>query len=333
MKKELARRAVVVSHRKDADGLTSAALIRHMNGAKIYLTDYGDMLETMSSIGKADEYYICDLGSNQNTFEGFKNQLARLAKFGKIHYFDHHPISNEFAAKIREIGVDLNHSTEESAAMLIYKRYESELSTSPEMKIAACCGAITDYLDSRPFAKKLISSFDRQFLMYEATVLSFVISVTGRGSKNSNERLIKLSEQLAAGKLPHAIKGASEYAQIQARRFAELMKLARNKGRKMNNFAYLLTKESSTGNVANFLTGAFDVPVGVALREEEAGYYEISLRSTDDSRHDLGIIIGKIAVQLDSSGGGHPHASGARIKRFQLKKFLTLLDDALSQQV
>ena len=333
MKMDLVRRAIVVSHRKDADGLTSAALVRHMTGAKIYLTDYGDMVETLSSVGKADEYYICDLGSNQNTFEGFKNQLTRLAKFGKIHYFDHHPISDEFAATIREFGVDLNQSTEESAAVLIYKRYESELSSSPKMKIAACCGAITDYMDSRPYAKRLIASFDRQFLMYEATVLSFIISVTGRGSKKSNERLIKLSEQLASGKLPHDIRGASKYAQTQALRFAELMNLARNKGKKMNNFAYLLTKESSTGNVANFLIGAFDVQVGVSLREEEPGYYEVSLRSTDDSRYDLGKIAGRIAVVLDGSGGGHPHASGARIKRVQLRKFLTLLDDALSQPV
>ena len=99
----------------------------------------------------------------------------------------------------------------------------------------------------------------------------------------------------------------------------------------MKNFAYLLTKESATGNVANFLIGAFDVPVAAALREEEPEYYEVSLRSVDESKHDLGKIIGRIAVELNASGGGHPHASGARIRRTQLEKFLTLLDEDLSR--
>ncbi len=110
----------------------------------------------------------------------------------------------------------------------------------------------------------------------------------------------------------------------------ELIELARKNGKMMKNFAYFLTKESATGNVANFLIGAFDVPVGIAIREEEPGYYEVSLRSVDESKHDLGKIIGKITTELNTSGGGHPHASGARIKRSQLEKFLTMLDDALS---
>jgi RecJ-like exonuclease len=328
----LAGKAVVVSHRKDADGITSAALVRYMTGAEVYLTDYGDMVETLSRIGRASNYYICDLGSNQTTFQGFLDQLTRLSRYGIVHYTDHHPLPEEFASRMHEARVDLNHSTDECSAILLYKRYEKELQDSPQMKIAACCGAITDYLDSRPFAKRLISSFDRQFLMYEATILSFTISMIGRGSTLSHTRLVSLCNQLAREKLPHEIRGASSFAQAQAKKSTALMMLAKRKGRRMNNFAYLKTKESSTGNVANFLIGSFDVPVGVALREEEPGYYEISLRSTEASSANLGNVVGKIAVDLNTSGGGHPHASGARIRKEQLDRFLSLLDDALSQQ-
>ena len=42
--------SVVVSHRKDADGLTCAALIRYMTGADVYLTDYADMIETLEKV-------------------------------------------------------------------------------------------------------------------------------------------------------------------------------------------------------------------------------------------------------------------------------------------
>lgn len=326
----MTNKAVVISHRKDADGICSAALIGGVSGADVLLTDYADMVETLEGVGENSEYYICDLGSNKKIFDTFVDQLKRFSKYGKVHYIDHHPITQESLTKLTNTGVDIVHSTEECASVLVYKRYEAQLRDSPQMKILACCGAITDYLDDRPFAKKMISSFDRQFLLYEATVLSFTISVIGRDSVQGTARLIDLAKELSRGKLPHEINDASNLAQEQARNSAELLKLAKTRGKRMKNYAYFLTEESSTGNVANFLIGAFEVPVGVALRDDEPEYYEISLRSIDESKHDLSKIVGRIASKLDASGGGHPHASGARIKKIQLQEFLSMLDSELS---
>jgi single-stranded-DNA-specific exonuclease len=323
--------SVALSHRKDADGICSGALIAHLTGAKIFLTDYGDMVETMTQIGRADDYYISDLGLNKNTFDGFLEQIQRLSGFGKVHYFDHHPMSEDFRTKLAATGMEITHSVEECASALVFRKYESDFKGSPQMKIAACCGAITDYMDLQPYAKKLIASFDRQFLLYEATVLSFTIATIGRGSEDSNSLLVRVAEEIASGKFPHEIDRASDYAQTFATRSAELISAAKKFGRKVNErFAYMITTESMTGNVANFLVGAFDVPVGVAIREEEPGYYEISTRSTEQSKHDLGKILGRISTKLGTSGGGHPHASGARIKRDQLEEFLKLLDGELS---
>jgi single-stranded-DNA-specific exonuclease len=323
--------AIAVSHRKDADGICSASLISYMTGSQIFLTDYGDMAETLSQVGAAHEYYISDLGLNPNTFGGFLEQVTRLCSLGQVHYFDHHPINKDFEKKLVEAGVDITHSVEECASVLVFRKYEEKFRDSPQMKIAACCGAITDYMDLQPYAKKLIASFDRQFLLYEATVLSFAISTIGRGTVDSNMHLIRLATDLGRGKLPHQLDNASEYAQSFAERSAELLTAAKKYGKKVHeNFAYYLTKESSTGNVANFLVGAFDVPVGVAIREEEAGFYEISLRSIEQSKHDLGKIMGRITAKLKTSGGGHPHASGARIRQDQLDTFLQMLDEELS---
>lgn len=326
----VANKAVVISHRKDADGISSAALVRCMNGADVFLTDYGEVVETLQSVGEYKEYFICDLGSNQKTFDGFTEQAKRFSKHGSVQYVDHHPISNDKISMLTSAGIDVTHSTEECASVLVYRKYEDKLRNLPQMKIVACCGAITDYLDNRPYAKKLISAFDRQFLLYEATVLSFTISVIGRDEFHGTARLIDLAKQLADGKLPHEIPDATSLAQEQARNSAELLNLAKTQGKRMKNYAYFLTRESSTGNVANFLIGAFEVPVGVAFRNEDHDHYEISLRSIEESRHDLGKVISKIASKLDASGGGHPHASGARIKKTQLQDFLTLLDDELS---
>ena len=75
----MVNKSVVISHRKDADGICSAALVRHMSGADVLLTDYGEVVETLENVGENAEYYICDLGSNQKTFDGFLEQAKRFA--------------------------------------------------------------------------------------------------------------------------------------------------------------------------------------------------------------------------------------------------------------
>jgi oligoribonuclease NrnB/cAMP/cGMP phosphodiesterase (DHH superfamily) len=322
---------VVVSHRKDADGLSSAALIHYLTNARIFLTDYSEMNDTIFQVPEsASDVYICDLGLNKNTFDGFIKQVERLGK-SKVHYIDHHHLNDEFASKLRNSGVDVFHSEEECASVLIYKKFEERLRQSSHMKVLACCGAITDYMDFQPFAKKLISSFDRQFLLYEATVLAFSIAIIGRGEIESNLRLEQMAEELGKGKkFPHEIENASSFSQEFASRATALLERARNEGKKMQHFAYIKTNESSTGNVAYSLVGAFDTSVGVAFREDGSNHYEISLRSTEASKDDLGKIITKISSKLGASGGGHFHAAGCRIERSQLDDFVKLLDQELS---
>jgi len=321
---------VVVSHRKDADGITSAALIHYLNQGKVILTDYGEMVETLEKVQEAREVFICDLGLNNTTFDGFLEQVKRMGSHGFVHYIDHHPIDPEFKRKLTEAKVDLFHSTEESAAILVFQKFEDKLRMSPKMKILACCGAITDYMDLQPYAKKLIASFDRQFLLYESTVLSFTIAMIGREGTTGNESLVQIVEELSEkDKLPHEIDNASYYSQEFASHSADLIERAKRDGKKLNNFAYYKTRESSTGNVANFLIGAFDVPVGVSFRDDGPEHFEISLRSTMDSDYDLGKIAGKISTALEASGGGHSHAAGARIKKDQLEDFIQMLNKEL----
>ncbi len=321
----------VVSHSKDADGITSAALIHHLMGGIVILTDYSEMIESLSKVGPVREVFICDLGVNKSTFDGFLEELRRLANHSKVHYIDHHPIDPEFESQIKEAGVDLYHSKEESSAVLVFKKFESQLNASPNMKMLACCGAITDYMDLQPFARKLIASFDRQFLLYEATVLSFSIAMISRDGAGANPLLAHIVEELGGkGKLPHEMDNASSYAQEFASSSLALIERARKEGKKMENFAYFKTHESSTGTVANFLIGPLDVPVGVVFREDDSDHYEISLRSVQESKQDLGKIVGTISTKLEASGGGHAHAAGSRIRKDQLEQFMKMLDQELS---
>jgi archaea-specific RecJ-like exonuclease len=319
--------SIVLSHRKDADGIASAALVRSFSGAKVYLADYGEMVATISKIEPATDIYICDLGLNRTMFDAFEDQLRRLSKSGRVHYIDHHPISEEFSARLTGLGIDVFHSTEESAAMLVFKKYGNQLAGNA--KILACCGAITDYLDDRPLAKKLISTYDRQFLLYEATVLSFTVAMIGRGGVSTVPQLVEVVEALSAGKLPHEIDGAAGFAKEFAGQSARLIEKVRRDGVKMKNFAYFMTSESSTGNIANFLMGAFDVPVGLAFRSEDPGFLEVSARASEEFRGDLGKIIARISNSMQMPGGGHPRAAGTRIPEDQLQRFLQEFESSL----
>jgi oligoribonuclease NrnB/cAMP/cGMP phosphodiesterase (DHH superfamily) len=326
--------AVILSHRKDADGISSAALLRALTKGKVYLADYGEMISTISEIRPAKDVYISDLGLNSSMFDSFESELKRLASSGMVHYIDHHPIKQEFFDRLTDLGVDMFHSQEESAAMLVYKKFQSQLENDTNMKLLACCGAITDYLDEQPLAKKLISTFDRQFLLYEATVLSFSIAIVGRRGVAGVPKLIGFVNDLSDGRrLPHQIEGAAEFAKQFATQSSELIQKVKAKGKRMTNFAYFKTDESSTGNIANFLIGAFNVPVGVAFRAEEPGFLEVSARGSDECSADLGKIIGKIANDLGNPGGGHRRAAGARIREDQFDTFLRMFDSSLSEQM
>ena len=58
---------VCVSHKEDADGISSAALIKQAFGGETILVDYPGMMDSMELLRNdksLKELYICDLGLN-----------------------------------------------------------------------------------------------------------------------------------------------------------------------------------------------------------------------------------------------------------------------------
>jgi oligoribonuclease NrnB/cAMP/cGMP phosphodiesterase (DHH superfamily) len=331
---ESKKSVAILSHRKDADGICSAAIMKLVYPeADIFLSDYSDMAEVMARIAPPADLQISDLALNDNSFPGFLEQVKRFRSSGSsVHYTDHHALKDEFKIQLVDAGVDLYHSKEESAAVLIYQKLREQLGSSQQAKILASCGAITDLMDDGKAARKIISSFDRQFLLYEATVLAFTISMIRKENESPEERsniLIDTVNRLVRGQLPHELPGAVEYSQAFADNAAKMLERLKTEGKTMGPFAFVKTEESSTGNVAYALIGTFNVPVGMAYREDGTDSYEVSLRATDDFTGDLSRIVGKIAKQLNTSGGGHAKASGIRIKRDQLSRLTAMLQEEL----
>jgi oligoribonuclease NrnB/cAMP/cGMP phosphodiesterase (DHH superfamily) len=300
-------KAFCISHRKDVDGLGSAAIVSAATGAEVTLSDYEDLVGNLRRIPDgAERVVLCDLGVDNADFPDMLKEFKRIGR-GRVTYIDHHFMSPATRKKLRAAGVRVVHDVGDCSSMLAYKTFRSVL---PERaRLIALCGAVTDYLDDSPRARKMMEQADRQFVLLEASMLSYAL---GKNSGVNGFAELVVSE-LSKMKHPHEIPGVPEAAIQQLDEVAKLAESVKSQGKKMGRLAYMMTTQYSTGNVAKLLIGAFEVPVGVALRSKEEGWYEVSLRGTSECRVHLGKAIARIALKLGGSGGGHRKAAGCRI--------------------
>ncbi len=317
-------KTVCISHNRDVDGIVAAALIRNLTKCDVLLTDYEQMIHTLESINGVDNLYICDLGVTTDTENLFHRQLDRIKKTAPICYIDHHPLSEKSLQTIIDLGVKVTHSTEECASVLIYQLYKHRL--PKQSALLAACSAITDDMDSGKITRNILKRYDRDLILFEASVLSYAIAAKGDDGKFLKQIVHELSES----RLPHQIEHLCEYASEYAQRMLELCNKITQEGSKIRNIAHMSTMERSLGSVANFLLGEFEVPVGVAYRyKADTDKYIVSLRSSDSFAHHLGELTSRISSIVGGLGGGHSNASGAVIPRMKLNQFLQIFDKEL----
>jgi oligoribonuclease NrnB/cAMP/cGMP phosphodiesterase (DHH superfamily) len=313
-------KAYCLSHRKDVDGLGSGSLAVAATGGQILLTDYDDMIENLRRIpDDAERVVISDLGADSAEFPQFLEEIQRIAANAEVTYIDHHFMSEEAKRKLKRTGIQLVHSVKECASILTYQTFKDVL---PERaRLMALCGAVTDYMDDAPVAKKMMERAERHFVLLEASMLSFAL-----GNHSDEEGYPEmLVQELAKMKHPHEIEGVPEAALAQLAKEASLGEEVKAGGTKKGHLAYMVVTRYSTSIVSKVLLGAFDVRVGVALKQKQPGWYEVSLRSTSDCRIHLGRTIGRIAAKLGGSGGGHRRAAGCRIPTSRMDEMISLL--------
>ncbi len=312
-----------ISHIKDVDGICSAALAVAANGGTFRLTDYDELFFELDNIPEATESLVlCDLGTDATRFGEFVERLANLQKRMQVTYIDHHFLTEEMRKSLQSLPIRLVHDTTECASMLTYLTFRSRLPAGAGY--LALYGAVTDYLDASPTAAKMMERFDRQFVLLECTMLSYALA------NNAGEYpyLENVVAELVAMKKPHAIKMVSELALGQLVVVDELAGLVGKKGVQLGRLAYMETEESSTGNVAKLLLGAFDVVVGVSYKRKDGDRSEMSLRGTSECRVHLGQAISEIAGRYGGNGGGHQKAAGCSIPT---EKVLPALEELSSR--
>jgi len=312
---------VCLSHKEDADGISSAALIRQAFGCDTVLVDYPGQMETLEKIASDDKLktlFICDLGLSKKNQDEFVQILTKLRKrHVSITYIDHHPIDSKIRKQLEKISVKMIHDVNECTSVLAYTKFKSKL--NEHAIFVAVCAAITDYMDDRPIGSKLLQMFDRQFALISATVLTYNIV----GHQKDPDYLLYLVEELSESKYPHEIPNTYEFAEIQVEKLAHIMTKVKKGMKPMTNLAYMELSDSGASGAVNFVLGFSGKDVGVAFKERvDHGIYAVSIRGSKDCKLHLGKIVNTLATDLGGSGGGHNKACGAVIPKSKMMTFL-----------
>ncbi|CUR51661.1 DHHA1 domain protein [Nitrosotalea devaniterrae] len=321
-------RVVCVSHKEDADGVSSASLIRKAFGGETKLVDYPGLmneLEALKNDEKLKTLFICDLGLSKSNQDQFVELLKALRKNKvSITYIDHHDIEDAIKKKIKALKVKLIHTVNECTTVQVYNAFKTKLSDYGSF--LAACAAVTDYMEDRPIGAAQLQRFDRQFVLLEATVLTFTIT----SHQKDPEFLLYLVDELSDSKYPHQINNTFEFARIQAERISGVIQKVKDNMKKMKNLSYMEVTDSGASMAVNFVLGLSGKEVGVSYKlREEQGIYAVSVRGAKSCKVHLGRIVNQLATDLGGSGGGHDKACGAVIPKEKIGLFLKKFNSKL----
>ncbi|MDA4122916.1 MAG: DHHA1 domain-containing protein [Thaumarchaeota archaeon] len=318
-------KSLCLSHVKDIDGISSAALVRASTRSEFMLVDYDSLFDALENLPEGlEDLYVCDLGTDQSRFAAFVDILGRLSRTIRITYIDHHYLAPEDRAALKRLPIELVHNVGDCAGMLTYLHFKDSL--PPEAAMVALYAAVTDYMDDSKKAKAIMQTYDRHMIMLESSLLSYALAKNGKDPEYPRMLVAKLAEM----RLPHQIPGVVEEAIAQADVVARLIGRVKHEGKMLENVAYCETKQTSTGLVAKLLLGAFGAPVGVAFKRKAPERVEMSLRCTSKCEVHLGKTIGAIAAKHGGSGGGHARAAGCTVPASEMLKVIRELDQAVA---
>ena len=314
-------KVICISHKEDADGISSAALIKEAFGGETVLEDYPGMMDALKKINQDEKLktlFICDLGLSKKNQDEFVEILSEMRKKKvSITYIDHHDMDKTIIKKLQRLKVKLIHDTNECTSVLAYDSFKSKL--SEHASFIAACAAVTDYMEDRPIGTKLLQIYDRQFVLVNATVLTFNIV----GHQKDPDYLLYLVDELSESRFPHDIPNTFEFAQIQVGKLASMIGKVKKSMKLMKNLAYSEILDSGASGAVNFVLGLSGKDVGVAYKERMGlDIYAVSIRGSRSCKIHLGRIVNLLATDLGGSGGGHDKACGAVIPKSKMKKFL-----------
>jgi len=311
--------AIIFAH-GDADGIVSAALtLATLKGnGKVFFTHpvglYEDLLHNVKHENKV---FILDVALSEKHLDDLLKLIGYLSKKGiKITYIDHHP--EPLSVRLKEFPMNIVHDEKVSTSELTFKFFEDIL--DEDMSRVAIYGAISDYLDETPWVKKTLENWDKRAIYFEAGVLSQGLE----GARKLYEFKRRVVKHLSENRLPSEMSELIVRALMESVSEEEMRLDIKKQAKALKNVAYVINPKGSLTRAATYVKAYLGKPVGVAV-EIKRNIAILSIRCSD-KRINLNILLRRIALEFEGSGGGHPLAAGARIPFEKLYQFLEKLD-------
>ncbi|MCS6768408.1 MAG: DHH family phosphoesterase [Candidatus Nitrosocaldus sp.] len=310
---------VCLSHKEDPDGIVSASMIKYAYGTRVMLADYSDLLQRLEeavSVEGLEHLFICDMGLSKANEERFFDLVEQACRGSRVTYIDHHHLEERSKERLRGYGVELVHDIAECTSILIYHRLLNEQLPS-RFALLAGLAAIIDEMGDREVAGRILGSYDRHFVEFEATMLAYAIYQ----NQHRQEFLLALVDGLMQS-MPHAVDGVLESAKEYAEKITNSISVIESDANRDGDVVYIQAVDLPASTVANMLL-AMHKGIKVAIAYKQRGdKMVVSLRGSSLCRLHLGKVANDVASELGGSGGGHDKASGAMVPKDSIDTFV-----------
>lgn len=309
-----------IVHGDDVDGLTCGAFLRRLTGCDVYMANYDNLEHALGRVTPpVKTLYICDL----NIREALVPDLMRIREFADVNIIDHHQMSDELMARLRDAGISVVLDTRDCAGVLVYDVFREGLGQGAA-RIAAYA-AISDMFEDGPLGSRILAKIDLKFAQHEAQILTHALSM----NQSIDFKRVILDELSRYG-YPHRIPGAVELAVQCLEEMTGMKENISAEAVSVGRLAHMAAvNEYSTGGIANLIIDTLGVDVGVSYKEN-GEYVNVSLRGELGLPEHLGDISRDLGEKYGGFGGGHQRASGVKIPRAHLEAFLADLIEIFS---
>jgi len=309
-------RRTIIAH-SDTDGICSAAIaLARFPDARVFFSKPVSLLKELDEVDEGN-VIICDIAVNKPDAVAL---AKKLAKRKDVLFFDHHPMPPGFKSAMKN--VTFHHDERVSASELVYRAFKDAI--APERVWIALYGAIADYSEATPFIEEKMRNWDRRAIFFEVSSIVMGIKNEGFSDYGAKRRLVaELAKGTNPSQMPRLVESAREAVVKEAELYEEIKRTAAS----FDHVGYIVKLEhfGFRGPAALFAATVTDKPLGVAAFER-GSHFDITLRAREPSLR-LNDIAEKAAAAVGGSGGGHPHAAGARIPMSKLKEFLKKADE------
>jgi len=287
---------VIFSHRRDVDGLISAAIfLRRFRDAKLNFVDYGkenveELIKKLYALSQGDFVVIADFGLDDDYAKRLSDVLSELTKKGAIVYWlDHHNWSEQSISLVKQAGVHLLKVKDDEAcgAELVHKLFGGNDKFS--LTLSQIAHSTDFHLPLDEVAKTLVCVVDYYNSMEKSVC---------------DKNLERLAQNLAEGVFLDSLiyEHFLEYKKQEEKAIEQLLKDTRTF--KVNDFVVAV--------------GFAKDPLGPTktcdiIRENVKSDIQVYVKGKKVSfrRSNNAIDCSKIAKNL--SGGGHEYAAGGEL--------------------